>query len=329
MGVTHLKAYRKLPEARIAAVCDAVRLPEDGDLSNVGGNLGPSEPFKLDMNQVKGYRQFDELLKNPEVEVIDLCVPTQLHPSLAIAALQAGKHVVCEKPMARNSTLARQMVEAAAASGKILMPAMCMRFWPQWLWLKKAIDENTYGRVLAARFRRIAEPPAWGKENYFNGEQSGGALFDLHIHDTDFVQYCFGRPTRVFSTGLSLFSGAVDHVVTQYQVASGACVSAEGGWIVTPKHGFTMSYTVIFESATADYDIGRTGESLRLFEKGKAMQVVDCPGEDGYYNELNHMIQSIQSGQAPTIVTAQDGLSAVQICEAEERSVKSGQPEKV
>src|SRR5437867_2937373 len=141
-----------------------------------------------------------------------------------VAALRAGKHVLCEKPLARTSAAARQIVEAAAKAKGIFMPAMCLRFWPEWAWLKEAIAAGRYGKVLAARFRRVAEPPGWGRNTFFNGAESGGALFDLHIHDTDFVQYCFGRPQSVFSSGYAKFSGAIDHVITQYQVDSGASV---------------------------------------------------------------------------------------------------------
>jgi predicted dehydrogenase len=171
----------------------------------------------------------------------------------------------------------------------------------------------------------VAEPPSWSRDTYFKGEDSGGGLLDLHIHDTDFVQFCFGRPRSVFSTGFSRFSGAIDHVVTQYQVASGASVYAEGSWIMTEGFGFNMAYTVVFENATADYDFARGAEPLRLFEKGQAPRAVQCEGGDGYVGELRHMIQAIQSGQPPSIVTVQDGLSAVEICEAEEQSVKTGQ----
>src|SRR6185503_15008038 len=131
------------------------------------------------------------------------------------------------------------------------------RFWPGWSWLKDAINDGRYGRVLGARFRRVAEPPGWGQKNFFNGAESGGGLFDLHIHDTDFVQFCFGRPKAVYSTGYHKFSGAIDHVVTQYQVASGTMVHAEGSWAMTPGFGFSMSYTVNFQEATADYDLAR------------------------------------------------------------------------
>src|SRR5690606_21298367 len=83
--------------------------------------------------------------------------------------------------------------------------------------LKDAAADQRYGKILAARFRRVSGPPAWSKGTYFKGAESGGALLDMHIHDTDFIQFVFGAPRRVFSTGLTRYSGAIDHVVTQYE----------------------------------------------------------------------------------------------------------------
>jgi predicted dehydrogenase len=205
------------------------------------------------------------------------------------------------------------------------MPAMCLRFVPEWLWVKRAIDDQRFGRTLAARFRRVAEPPGWGKHNFMDGQKSGGALLDLHVHDVDFVQFCFGRPRSVYSTGYSCLSGAVDHVVTQYQVESGAMVQAEGSWAMTPGFGFNMSYTVNFERATVDYDLARGADSLRVCEAGQPARALKLDEPDGYIGELRHLVEAIQSGKPPTRVTGKDGLSAVEICEAEEESVATGQ----
>lgn len=323
MGVTHIKAYRQIPGVRLAAVCDAARLPPDGDLSNVAGNIGAAEPLKLDYAQMRATRNFDDLLADPTLDLVDLCVPTAVHPKLAIAALKAGKHVVCEKPLARTAALARDIAAAAASAKGFFMPAMCIRFWPEYAWLKQAIAGGDYGRVLAARFRRVSEPPAWSTD-FMDGAKSGGAILDLHIHDADFVQYCFGRPRSVVATGFSSLSGAVDHVVAQYRFADGASVTAEGGWAMTPGFGFNMSYTAIFERATADYDVGRGADALRLFEKGQAPRSVVCPPGDGYLLELTHMVESIRNGTPPGVVSARDGAAAVELCEAEEKSVLTG-----
>lgn len=326
MGVTHLKAYQKLKDVRLAAICDAVRLPENGDFTSIAGNIPGWEPIKLDMTGVKATKDLGELLADPAIDLIDLCVPTPTHPKLARLALESGKHVVCEKPLARTSALAREIVTAAQAAKGYFIPAMCMRFWPGWSWLKEAMADGRYGAVKAARFRRVGEPPAWGREAYFDGAKSGGALLDLHIHDVDFVQFLFGRPRSVYSQGFTRYSGCIDHVVTQYQVASGATVSTEGSWAMSDGFGFHMGYTVIFEQATADFDLGRGADALKLFEAGRGARVVPLEPGDGYIRELGYMVECIQQRRAPRLVTAQDGLSAVEICEAEEESIRLGRP---
>jgi predicted dehydrogenase len=325
MGATHIKAYRQVEGCRIAAICNPSGRNLDGDLSKVMGNIGSNEPLRLDMERVKAFRDFADLLADSSVQLVDICTPTHTHPELAIAALQAGKHVLCEKPLARSSRLARDIAAAAVRAKGFFMPAMCLRFWPEWVWLKQAIEQKTYGPILGARFRRVAQPPGWGQKFFLDGALSGGALLDLHIHDTDFVQFCFGRPRAVFSSGFPKVSGAIDHVLTQYQVASGATVSAEGSWAMTEGFGFSMSYTAIFENATADYDIGRGADALRLFERGREPRVVRLDVRDGYVGELQHLLDSIRAGIPPTVVTAEDAVGSIEICEAEERSIKTGQ----
>lgn len=326
MAATHIKAYRQIPSARVAALCNPSGRNFHGDFTNVGGNIGAADPVKLDMSEVTTYTEFKELLADPDIQLIDICTPTQTHHPLCLAALQTGKHVICEKPVARTAAQARDIANLAAQAKGFFMPAMCLRFWPEWSWVKQAIDDQRFGKTLGARFRRVAEPPAWGQKNFFHGELSGGALLDLHIHDTDFVQFCFGRPRRVFSTGYVKFSGAVDHVVTQYEVESGAVVHAEGSWAMTPGFGFNMSYTVNFENATVDYDLARGADALRVYEVGQRSVTVKPEGPDGYVGELTHMLQAIESGKPPSVVTAEDAYTAVAICEAEEQSVKSKQP---
>ena len=324
MAVMHIRAYRQVEGANIAAICNPSGNRLNGDFSDVFGNLDSGDPVKLDMSQVKAYQSFDELLTDDSIDVIDICAPTRTHVELTKAALAAGKHVLCEKPLARKLDDAREIADAAANAKGLFMTAMCLRFWPQWAWLKEVVASGRYGKVLGAHFQRIAEPPAWGQGAYFNGEVSGGGLFDLHVHDTDFVQHVFGKPKSVYSTGFTKVSGAIDHVLTQYEVDCGAKVSAEGSWAMTPGWGFNMSYRCIFERATADYDIGREDEPLRLFEEGGEKQVIKCEGVDGYVGEMEHLVECVRLGQAPS-VSAADGLSAVEICTAEEESAKTGQ----
>src|SRR5262245_60515005 len=106
MASTHLKAYRKLPEARVVALCNPSGRNLDGDFSKVFGNVGDKQPLQLDMTGVKACRNFSDLLTDPQIQLIDICTPTITHHELAIEALKAGKHVICEKPLARTAKLA-------------------------------------------------------------------------------------------------------------------------------------------------------------------------------------------------------------------------------
>lgn len=322
MAATHIKALRQVPGVRIAALCNPSGRHLDGDFSGVAGNVGDNAPAKLEPGSFKAFRDYTLLLADPEIHAVDICAPTLAHHDLAIAALRAGKHVLCEKPFARTAAQAREMAKVAAETGRILIPAMCLRFFPEWLWVKMAITERRFGKVLSARFRRVAEPPSWGQANFLDGAKSGGALLDLHIHDTDFVQFCFGRPSAVRSVGYTKLSGAIDHVVTEYEVVGGAMVHAEGAWCMTSGFGFNMSYTVNFERATVDYDLARGADALKVCEDGKPAEVLKLSQPDGYVGELRYFVECALTNCTPSIVNQADGVSSLEIYEAEETSIR-------
>lgn len=327
MAAMHIKAWRQVDGAEILAICNPSGRNLDGDLSSVFGNLASQEDLKLDMKKVRAYSDYAAMLADPDIHIIDICSPTWAHHDQATSALASGVHVLLEKPVARTTKEAKRIVEASGHASHYLMPAMCLRFWPEWKMLKDAIDDGRYGKVLAARFRRVGPPPAWGKSHFHDGIKSGGALLDLHIHDVDFINWCFGKPKRVFSSGYSKFSGSIDHVVSQFEVGNGAMVHAEGGWAMTPGFDFNMSYTVNFEKATMDYDVARGPEAvLKIYEEGKDPAIHKASESDGYLGEIRYFVDCVKEGKAPSLVTAADGLAAIEVCEAEEMSIRLHQP---
>ncbi len=317
MGVTHLRTYQQIRNVRVVAVCGNSRLPVNGVLRGVAGNIQQPDDIHLGP-KVRVYTDFAQLLKDPDVELVDICTPTALHPPQAIAALQAGKHVVCEKPLATTVTAARKVLRVAAKSDKFLMPAMCMRFWPGWAWLKSAVSEKKYGRVLAAGFRRVSEKPAWSQ----NGAHAGGALLDLHIHDTDFVNFLFGRPSAVFAAGVTDAGGAVDHVVTEYIYPDGPQVHAEGSWLLA--QGFNMGFAIHCERATIDFDLARGPGALVISVRGKKPKTVKLQATDGYAEEIRYFIDCVTHNRRPVTVSPEDCLTSLEICLAEEKSVRNG-----
>jgi len=306
MGMTHLRAYLNIPHVRVVALCSPNRTVVNGVLRGVAGNIQQTADLRLPAG-LKIVRNFDELLADEALDAVDICTPTNLHPTQSIAALRADKHVLCEKPIAETAAQARAVLKVAAKAKGIFMPAMCMRFWPGWSDLKQVVAEEKYGKVLAASFRRISVRPAWGDA----ASHPGGALLDLHIHDTDFVNFLFGRPDKVFSHGVTNRNGVVEHVVTQYLYRRGPAVYAEGSWLA--DKGFNMAYSLQCERATLEFDFAR----------------VKPGGSDGYHGEIRNFIDSIRRGEPSRIVTAQDAVTALEICEAEEKSVRSGAPVKL
>jgi predicted dehydrogenase len=321
MAATHIKALRKVRGARLAAICSPSGKRLDGDFSDVAGNVGTNDPLKVDMSEVKAYTDFHAMLADEEIHVIDICTPTTTHRDLAVTALRAGKDVICEKPLARTSEECREIAAAAEKNKRLMMPAMCLRFWPEWRWLLEAVKDQRFGKVLSAKFTRIAEPPAWGHGHFHDGRKSGGALLDLHVHDIDFIRACFGHPKSVSAQGYSKFSGAIDHIIGHYEVEGGAMVHAEGGWAMSPGFGFNMSYLVNFENATVSYDSGRGKECLKVHQNGST-EVITCDDSDGYIGELQHFVDVLGGASLTTAVDAEDGIGALLTCEAALRSIQ-------
>ena len=238
MGATHLSILKKNPRAHVAALVenDPTKLK-----SVTQGNIGETPQEDL-LNGVPTFTSIEEMLAATEVDCVSICLPTHLHRRFVTQALEAGKHVICEKPMALSLEDCDAMIEAAGRNQKRLFIAQCIRFWPEYAKTKEIVDSGRYGRVKAATFQRLSMTPIWSWDNWLlNGPGSGGSLMDLHIHDSDFVQYLFGMPKAVCTHGIKGPSGQFDHVVTNYVYDDEKVVTAEGGWIMTPSFGFEMS----------------------------------------------------------------------------------------
>jgi predicted dehydrogenase len=320
MGTTHLDVYGKRDDVQILAVSDLVPEKREG-VGKTKGNIEGQAKGGLDFSSFRKYAEGMELIADPDVELVDICLPTPLHHPYAVAALRAGKHVLVEKPFCRTSAEADDLVAEGAKAKGMLMCALCMRFWPGWDWLKQAVEKGTYGKVFSASFRRLSCFP--GRSFYLDGNQSGGAALDLHVHDVDFVQHCFGMPKAVFSRGYCKESSATDHVLTQYIYDDIPLVSAEGGWSMKPPFGFWMRYVVNFEKATAVFDIGGK-PALRVMIDGKAEEPVLEAGI-GYQYEIDYFLECIRTGRRPERVKPEDAANAVRLVEAEVESIRTGQ----
>src|SRR4051812_12240499 len=326
MGATHLDVYSRRKDVKVVAVPDLDPDRRSGR-TVAAGNIKGQAQGGFDFSTARQYAEGMDLIRDPDVDIVDVCLATPLHRRYAEAALAGGKHTLVEKPLARTAADAAAIADAAAkARGAVAMPAMCMRFWPGWTWLKEAVASRRYGRVLSADFRRIASHP--GGKFYCDGNACGGGILDLHIHDTDFVQYLFGVPRAVESRGYARVSGAVDHVATTYLFdGRGAdeapLVTSEGSWTMQSGFPFTMQYTANFERATAVFDLAAP-HPLTVYEPGKPVEQIELPEGLGYEHEIAYFLDCVAEKRQPTTVTLAQAADAVRIVEAEVESVRTG-----
>ncbi|MDY0169140.1 MAG: Gfo/Idh/MocA family oxidoreductase [Thermoguttaceae bacterium] len=322
MGRMHYRCWNALPDVQVVAVCDS-DAQALGDAARNRGNIAGAEG-DVDLTGTAVYSSFEQMLREEPLDAVSITVPTFLHAPCTIAALAAGVHVLCEKPMALTLDNGRRMIEAAERSGKLLQIGHCVRFWPEYAKAKEIVGGGQYGRVLAATFQRLAATAARKAGTWFADETlSGGMAMDLHIHDTDFVQYLFGVPRAVSSGGAPAARGAPAHVVTQYRYDADMLVTAEGGWAMMPSFGFEMRFHIAFEQATLSYDLKRTPPLLLCPAEGEAVEL-RCEGGDGYYREVEHFARRIAGETLPTVITLEDSWNSLRIVLAELESIKIG-----
>ncbi len=253
-GGCTIVAGRHLPDAKITAICEANTkvLAAAGEPSK--GNVEGAADH-IDLKGLDVHSDLGELLATRSVDALSITLPTFLHADTTVKALEAGVHVLCEKPMALSVADCDRMVAAARSSGRVLQIGHCIRFWPEYVVTRQLIEGGEHGRPIAASFRRFTAMPAWSPDSWFADEKrSGGQPLDLHIHDTDYVHHVFGLPAAVSSVA----DESQTYISTQYHYQNGPAVVAESTWRMAPAFGFEMSFVVALERATILFNSSST-----------------------------------------------------------------------
>jgi predicted dehydrogenase len=325
MGMIHYLAARRLQGAAVAAVCSRDPQKLAGDWRSIQGNFGPRGEV-MDLSAVKKYDRLDALLADPDIDLIDVCNPTHLHPETAVRALEAGKHVLVEKAIALEARDADAMVQAAARTGKLLMVAHVLPFFPEFAYAAEAIRSGRYGHVQGAHFKRVISRPDWSAE-IGDAAKTGGPAVDLHIHDTHFIGLVCGVPKRVFSSGI-VENDAVNYLTTQYFYgAGGPAVSCSSGALAQKGRPFVHGYEIYLEKATLVYESG-TAPLTVLTADGKSEQPKLDGGSDAtaaFTLELQAAVDGVRSGRAPDLLSGQLARDALVLCHKECQSVKLGE----
>jgi predicted dehydrogenase len=328
MGAAHLKTAAAAECCRVVAVCDVRPEQLAGDWAKAKSNIDTGGAQPADLSGVKTCTDYRKLLRNKEIDAVVVATPTFLHGKIALAALKAGKHVFCEKPMALTSRESWRMAAAAEAAGTFLVIGHVLRHWPEYRLLKEMIDSGRYGRVRGAKLHRAGAKPGWSWEDWYNrAEMSGGCAHDLHIHDVDVAQWFFGQPGAVWSRGVQTPAGGVCEIVTSYVYDGGPMVTAAAAWYEGP-FPFNMGAVISFESAVAVYDMSHS-PTLVVYKADGSKDVPAVEAGNPYAHELNYFLKCVASGTRPAVIAPEEAARAVEIAETEIKSVFRGRPVKL
>ncbi len=314
MGRMHAEVYGVLEGVDLVHVCDKTPTQHEKIAARYGARTSQS---------------IDEMLKDSELDVIDICLPTDLHADTTVKALEAGKHVVCEKPMALSVADADRMIAASTQTGKTLMIAHCIRFWPEYEVLEKIVKDGSLGQILSLNLTRYGAFPSWSTDNWLADEKrSGGGALDMHIHDTDYALYLLGQPSSQTSHG-SVDPRGVSHMFTTATFGK-VVAQIEGGWNLPSNAPFKMAFRAVFERGLVNMDAG----PLTIFEEGKDPVVPELPkmavntggniGDlGGYYFELKYFYEHLKSGEPLTRITPQSSRASLAATLEEIRQAKA------
>lgn len=313
IGHRHAAQYAKMPDVQVVGVVGTERPKAEALAHDLG-----AEPFD----------SLDSLFAAGEVDVVDLCTPTPLHKEGVQAAAGAGKHVICEKPLARNLQDAEEIVNACRSAGVTLMVGHVLRFFPQYEAARSIVLSGSIGAPAIARtFRGNGFPHGW-HDWYAHPSESGGVLLDMLLHDFDWLRWTFGEVERVYAKGLvkDVPQGR-DYALVTIRHRSGVLAHVEGTWCHTTP--FNMKLEVAGDAGLLDYDDSQA-KPVRFTprqEEGGEIKKVAVPesplAEDPYYRELRHFADVIQ-GKAEPLITPDDALAAMRIALAALESVETG-----
>ncbi|MER3410243.1 MAG: hypothetical protein C4306_09120 [Thermoleophilia bacterium] len=321
MGQAHAANYRALGQ-RVRVKWVASRTLERA--AKVAETVGAQATTDLDL-----------AIRDPEVDAVDICLPTPLHRELAERSLDEQKHVFLEKPLALTIEDADAILAAAERAGRMLMVGLVLRFWPEYVELRRRVAGGELGRPLAVSTLRLSPPADWNQW-MADRAQSGGTAVDLMIHDFDQMNWLLGKPLRVFAG-----EPAPGHVqaLVEYEGAAGV---AEGSMRMPRSYPFSSAIRVLCEAGVAEYRFtaapaeggGNIGAAqappgLWLCPEGGEPRLVEVASADPWGPEIEAFVSCLEQGLPPEQGTGEQARLALAVSLAANRSLASGRPEPV
>ncbi len=308
MGSVHLGAYAQMPGVEVVGVADARPETAGAGAALVGA---------------RSYSSYEALVAAESVEVVDVCLPTPLHRDVALRVAREGRHLILEKPLARDLAEAEEILDACSGSEGRLFVGHVVRFFPEYVRIREMVRNGELGTVGVVRTSRRSPFLTGWNDWYADWRMSGGVLVDLVIHDFDFLRWTLGEVERVFARGvLGHEFNRLDYAVATLRFEGGAIAHIEGHWGYPGP--FNYSIELAGSRALVAVDSREPG-SLDLVGGAGDEPPDFAIGKDPYHAELEHFVRCIETGEEPS-VSASDAYEALRISLAATESVRTGRP---
>ena len=317
LGHVHANTLAKMPDVEICAVCD--KRPEQLQRSETQINIA-TEQGAFSVESCNTYTDFAEMLAAEQFDVMVLALPTDLHAEFAIRAMEAGCHVLSEKPMALTAEECSRMIAARDRCGKELLVAQCLRFWPEYVALKAAVTNQTYGKLQALYMERVGAAPGWSSEDWMrDASRSGGAILDLHLHDVDWLLHAIGVPDRVVGTGLEDSYGGILDLTVLWEYSGGHTVTVRSSWLY---RAFRMAFQAVFTDAILQFGVQPHPQFHLLRPDSDEPEDVAVEPGNGYEIEVRYLLDCATGAAENTLCTAESTRLSVAMVELEARAIR-------
>lgn len=265
------------------------------------------------------YNSIGKMLETETPQAVSICLPSFLHRSSAIEAMEHGADVLVEKPLALMQEDADAICAAAAVLGRRVMPGHVCRFMGQYVMVRELLDGGSLGKPLYLNAWRDCATPMWTDKNWLaNPNASGGTIMDLQIHEIDLAQWLLGPAQHVAMArrqGGALAGSGFFHVVSNLSFAGGAAAVLEAGHLMPDSYPASSGYRLVCESGVLEFSLRGKDTAMHLYQKGVASDLTQQFRERfaaryAFFDEIEHFVDCLNTGNE-FIVTAEDGRQAV------------------
>ncbi len=316
MGKTHAECYQNMANVELVAICDV----NEKQVKSLASEY--SCQYVLDYN---------DILCNKEIDIVDICLPTFLHEEYVVKAAQSGKHVFCEKPITLTQSAFDNMINAVEKANVKLAVGQVLRFWPEYAYAKEQYDNQSFGKIKLVYASRRATHPNWS-DWFKKRENSGGGLFDLHLHDLDYLCYVFGTVKQVYAIGAKNEAGCWNHINTSLTFENGISVMAEGIMDMPSTYPFSTTLRFIGEKAAlectmvAGNNLEDVGSSIRksVWYESDKNTTLDIDLYDAYLLELQYFVDCIENDKELDKISIKSVKHVFSVLLAIEKSLETG-----